>query len=107
MWIYDNHGLRKDFSKIKETTGISNLIDIQTNSYYRFLQHDRSSEERENAGLQRVFRSVFPITDFYNTASLEFVGYRLGEPKYDMDECVLKGGKLCCPHQGNPPSGAL
>jgi len=97
MWIENNQGLRKPFSKIKEVAGVSNLIDIQIQSYNKFLQHDRSPEEREDMGLQGVFKSVFPITDFYDTASLEFVSYRLGDPKYDVDECVLKGATYAAP----------
>ena len=82
---------RKNFAKIHEVIGISNLIDIQLQSYDKFLQKDIDPDKRDNIGLQAVFRSVFPIRDFYETASLEFVGYRLGEPKYDVDECLLKG----------------
>ncbi len=44
-----------------------------------------------SSGLQKVFQSVFPIRDFGETASLEFVKYELGEPKYDVDECVQRG----------------
>ncbi|MBW2123867.1 MAG: DNA-directed RNA polymerase subunit beta, partial [Deltaproteobacteria bacterium] len=97
MSIENGQNLRKDFAKIKEVVGISNLIDIQTRSYSKFLQHDRPPEQREDTGLQGVFRNVFPITDFYDTASLEFVSYRLGEPKYDVDECVLKGATYAAP----------
>jgi DNA-directed RNA polymerase subunit beta len=82
---------RKNFAKIHEVIGISNLIDIQLQSYDKFLQPNADPDKRENIGLQGVFRSVFPIRDFYETASLEFVSYRLGEPKYDVDECMLKG----------------
>jgi len=87
----NNRRLRKNFAKIHEIIGISNLIDIQLQSYNKFLQKDVDPDKRENIGLQSVFRSVFPIRDFYETASLEFVSYRLGEPKYDVDECLLRG----------------
>ncbi|NIQ40188.1 MAG: DNA-directed RNA polymerase subunit beta [Proteobacteria bacterium] len=97
MWTGNSQRLRKDFSKIKEVASISNLIDIQIKSYNRFLQQDRPPDEREDVGLQGVFKNVFPITDFYDTASLEFVSYRLGEPKYDVDECVLKGATFAAP----------
>jgi len=89
--ISNNRRLRKNFAKIHEIIGISNLIDIQVQSYNKFLQKDLDPDKRENFGLQSVFRSVFPIRDFYETASLEFVSYRLGEPKYDVDECLLRG----------------
>ena len=97
MWMQNGQIFRKDFAKIREVAGVSNLIDIQVNSYNRFLQPDRAPEEREDIGLQSVFKSVFPITDFYDTASLEFVSYRLGEPKYDVDECILKGATYAAP----------
>ena len=89
--ISNNRRFRKNFAKIQEIIGVSNLIDIQLQSYDKFLQANVDPDRRENIGLQAVFRSVFPIRDFYETASLEFVSYRLGEPKYDVDECLLKG----------------
>jgi DNA-directed RNA polymerase subunit beta len=72
---------RQDFSKINTTIRIPNLIEVQRESYYRFLQMDRLPEERENIGLQAVFRSVFPINDFRDTAQLDFVEYSIGEWK--------------------------
>ncbi|MFQ5841462.1 MAG: DNA-directed RNA polymerase subunit beta, partial [Thermodesulfobacteriota bacterium] len=89
--IHNSGRFRKNFAKIQEVLGISNLIDIQLQSYDKFLQANVDPDRRENIGLQGVFKSVFPIRDFYETASLEFVSYRLGEPKYDVDECLLKG----------------
>ena len=61
---------RQDFSKIATAVRIPNLIEIQRDSYNRFLQMDMLPEERENTGLQAVFRSVFPIEDFRKTAML-------------------------------------
>src|ERR687898_3276333 len=69
---------REDFSKIKTAVRIPNLIEIQRDSYNRFLQMDLLPEEREPAGLQAVFRSVFPISDFRQTAELDFVEYHIG-----------------------------
>jgi DNA-directed RNA polymerase subunit beta len=90
--LINNSGrFRKSFAKLQEVLGISNLIDIQLQSYDKFLQANVDSDRRENVGLQGVFTSVFPIRDFHETASLEFVSYRLGEPKYDVDECLLRG----------------
>jgi DNA-directed RNA polymerase subunit beta len=89
--IHNGEHFRKKFAKIHEVLGISNLIDIQLESYDKFLQTNVDPDRRENIGLQAVFKTVFPIRDFYETASLEFVGYRLGESKYDVDECLLKG----------------
>src|SRR5947207_9113726 len=69
---------RHDFSKIKTAVRIPNLIEIQRDSYNRFLQMDLLPEEREPAGLQAVFRSVFPISDFRGTAELDFVEFHIG-----------------------------
>src|SRR5918912_73632 len=69
---------RQDFSKIKTAVRIPNLIEIQRESYNRFLQMDFLPEERANIGLQAVFRSVFPIEDFRRTATLDFVEYQIG-----------------------------
>src|SRR5690242_9963543 len=69
---------RVDFSKIATAVRIPNLIEIQRDSYNRFLQMDLLPEEREPAGLQAVFRSVFPISDFRQTAELDFVEYHIG-----------------------------
>ncbi|OGP63843.1 MAG: DNA-directed RNA polymerase subunit beta [Deltaproteobacteria bacterium RBG_13_53_10] len=89
--------VRKDFSKIKEVLQISNLIEVQKRSYDKFLQTDVDLEKREFHGLHGVFRTVFPIKDFYETASLEFVSYRLTEPKYDVEECLLRGMTFAAP----------
>ena len=69
---------RIDFSKIKTTVPIPNLIEIQRKSYERFLQMDRLPNEREDIGLQSVFKSVFPISDFRENSSLEFIEYSIG-----------------------------
>ncbi len=88
---------RKNFSKIKEVLEISNLIEVQKRSYEQFLQANVDAEKREPVGLQAVFKTVFPIKDFYETASLEFVNYRLTEPKYDVEECLLRGMTYAAP----------
>src|SRR5947208_10766486 len=69
---------RVDFSKIKTAVQIPNIIEIQRESYKRLLQMDLFTEERENTGLQAVFRSVFPISDFRGTATLDFVEFQIG-----------------------------
>ena len=83
--------LRKNFARIPQIAGIPKLIEIQSQSYDRFLQMDTAPEDREDMGLQAVFRSVFPIKDFTDTASLEFIKYTLGEEKYSVEECLQKG----------------
>jgi DNA-directed RNA polymerase subunit beta len=72
------HRKRFDFSKIPATIQIPNLIEVQKRSYERFLQMDKLPSEREDGGLQAVFQSVFPITDFRNVSQLEFVDYAIG-----------------------------
>ena len=89
--------VRKDFSKIPRILEIPNLIEIQKESFERFLQTRIEPEKRENVGLQAVFNSVFPIKDFNDTASLEFVGYTLEEPKYDVQECLQRGMTYAAP----------
>jgi len=78
---------REDFSKIKQIAQIPSLIEIQQKSFAQFLQASNSPDEREDLGLQGVFKSVFPIKGFNNTASLEFVSYLLDPPRYDEEEC--------------------
>ena len=87
---------RIDFSKINTTVPIPNLIEIQKKSYERFLQMNRLPSEREDAGLQSVFKSVFPISDFRENSSLEFIEYSIGNW-----EC--KCGKLSGLHHLRKP----
>ena len=89
--------VRKDFSKIPSILSIPDLIEIQKHTFERFLQTNVEPEKREDTGLQAVFNSVFPIKDFNDTASLEFVGYTLEEPKYDVQECLQRGMTYAAP----------
>ncbi len=95
--VTNNLRLRRSFGKIKKIIEIPNLIEIQKRSYQDFLQADVTSDERKDEGLQAVFKSVFPIKDFNETASLEFVAYELGQPKYDVDECHQRGMTYAAP----------
>jgi DNA-directed RNA polymerase subunit beta len=95
--IKTNLRLRRSYTKIGEIAEIPNLIGIQKSSYERFLQSTVDPEKREDVGLQKVFKSVFPVRDYNNTASLEFVSYQLGTPKYDMDECRDRGMTWAAP----------
>ncbi len=74
-----------------------NLIEVQKNSYDQFLQVGATAEAREESGLQGVFKSVFPIKDFSETASLEFVKYEFEPPKYDVEECQQRGLTFAAP----------
>jgi DNA-directed RNA polymerase subunit beta len=66
-------------------------LELQVDSYLKFLQRDVPAASRSDFGLEAVFRSVFPIEDFNKTASLEYVSYIIQDPKYDEDECLAKG----------------
>jgi len=95
--IQNNFRARKSYAKIGKIIDIPNLIDIQKQSYEKFLQKDVPFEKREDIGLQGVFKSVFPIKDFSETSSIEFVSYTLDKPKYDVDECRQRGMTFAAP----------
>ncbi len=82
--------IRKDFGHLRTTAKMPNLIEIQKNSYEQFLQIDTPSDQREERGLEAVFKSVFPIEDHSGAATLEYVKYDFDPPKYDVDECVQR-----------------
>ncbi|HJS33828.1 MAG TPA: DNA-directed RNA polymerase subunit beta [Alphaproteobacteria bacterium] len=89
--------IRKGFGRIPEVAPMPNLIEVQMSSYKAFLQMDGAAEARKPAGLQEVFRSVFPIRDFSERAQLEFVRYELEPAKYDVDECQQRGMTYAAP----------
>jgi len=89
--------LRRNFARINNIIEIPNLIEIQRYSYEKFLQIHTPPEEREDTGLQGVFKSVFPIRDFNQTASLEFVSYHFEKPNYDVNECRERGMTYAAP----------
>ncbi len=95
--VANNLRFRRSFGRIKKIIDLPYLIEIQKNSYDQFLQRDVAPAQRQNFGLQEVFKSVFPIKDFNETASLEFVSYALGEPKYDVEECHQRGMTFAAP----------
>ncbi len=92
-----NIRVRKTFSKNKQVIEIPNLIELQKRSYEAFLLKDVDPDRRNDDGLNGVFKSVFPISDFNNTASLEFVSYTLEPAKYDVDECRQRGMTFAAP----------
>ena len=92
-----NLRIRKSFAKNKQVIDIPNLIELQKSSYEAFLQKDVDPDKRGDLGLNGVFKSVFPISDFNNTASLEFVSYTLEPAKYDVDECRQRGMTFAAP----------
>src|ERR671931_1451271 len=79
--------VRKFFGKIQEVAEMPNLIEVQKASYDQFLQIAEPEGGRPDEGLQAVFKSVFPISDFSGTSMLEFVKYEFEAPKFDVDEC--------------------
>lgn len=83
--------LRHNFGKIKVDIKIPNLINLQRDSYKNFLQSDCDSDKRLDQGLHGVFKSVFPVVDFNKSIQLEYLGYRLEPPKYDVEECLQRG----------------
>ena len=83
--------LTKQFGKIASVHPVPHLLNLQVDSYKRFLQFNNPPASRRDEGLEGVFRSVFPIEDFNKTASLEYVSYDIGTPKYDEAECISKG----------------
>ncbi len=88
---------RKNFGRIRKILDIPDLIDIQTDSYRKFLQQEIAPDKRGNYGLLGAFNSVFPIFDFSGKCSLEFVSYRIGDVRYDMQECIQKGMTYAAP----------
>src|SRR5215203_4949376 len=76
------------FAKLEQGMGMPHLLDIQTRAFEALLQLDAASHDREDIGLERVFKDLFPITDVHENFSLEFVRYSLGEPKYTVEECI-------------------
>src|SRR6187455_2269949 len=89
--------VRKFFGHIKEVAEMPNLIEVQKASYDQFLMVDDPAGGRPDEGLQAVFRSVFPISDFSNSSMLEFVRYEFEPPKYDVDECRQRGMTYAAP----------
>jgi DNA-directed RNA polymerase subunit beta len=95
--IQTNFRCRKNLGRVSRIVEVPNLIDIQKSSYDKFLQTNVPPNEREDVGLQAVFRSVFPIKDFTGTSELVFVSYNLEKPKYDVDECRQRGMTFAAP----------
>ena len=89
--------IRKDFGKLPGVMELPYLLSIQVDSYDKFLQLDREPRNRDEIGLHAAFRSVFPIVSYSGSAALEYVEYRLGEPAFDVKECVLRGITYAAP----------
>ena len=89
--------IRKNFGKRPTILDVPYLLSIQVDSYAKFLQSDKTVEEREDRGLHAAFKSVFPIVSYSGNAALEYVSYRLGEPVFDVKECQIRGLTYAAP----------
>ena len=83
--------IRKNFGKLKESLSITNLIEVQKNSYKELTDSSNIVESNLTKGFDRVFKSIFPIEDLNDKATLEYVSYRLEKPKFDVEECISRG----------------
>jgi DNA-directed RNA polymerase subunit beta len=89
--------IRKSFGRISEVAEMPNLIEVQKNSYDHFLQIGTPYNQRGIWGLEEVFRTVFPISDFSGKATLEYVHYELETPKFDVEECQQRSMTFAAP----------
>ena len=87
----EKKNIRKNFGKLKESLSIPNLIEVQKNSYKELTDNNQQTEAHLIKGFDRVFKSIFPIDDLNDKASLEYVSYRLEKPKFDVEECIARG----------------
>ena len=87
----EKKNIRKNFGKLKESLSIPNLIEVQKNSYKELTDNNNQAEAHLIKGFDRVFKSIFPIDDLNDKASLEYVSYRLEKPKFDVEECIARG----------------
>src|SRR3979490_3626723 len=85
------------FGKLDQGMTMPHLLDIQTRAFESLLQLDAASQNREDIGLERVFKDLFPITDVHENFSLEFKSYALGEPKYSVAECIERDTTYSAP----------
>ena len=83
--------VRRNFGKLKESLSIPNLIEVQKNSYKQLTEYKKDTDQQLIKGFDRVFKSIFPIEDLNDRATLEYVSYRLEKPKFDTEECIQRG----------------
>ena len=87
----EKKNIRKSFGKLKESLSIPNLIEVQKNSYKELTEFKHDVEQHLVKGFDRVFKSIFPIEDLNDKATLEYVSYKLEKPKFDVEECIARG----------------
>ena len=86
----EKKNIRKNFGKLKESLSIPNLIEVQKNSYKELTDFNPDIDQQLVKGFDRVFKSIFPIEDLNDKATLEYVSYRLDKPKFDTEECIQR-----------------
>src|SRR5579859_2955166 len=89
--------IRKDFGKRPSVLEVPYLLAIQLESYLQFLQEDKTPKQRTDIGLHAAFKSVFPISSYSGNAALKYVEYKLGEPPFDVKECIMRGLTYAAP----------
>ena len=87
----EKKNIRKSFGKLKESLSIPNLIEVQKNSYKELTEFKKDVDQHLVKGFDRVFKSIFPIEDINDKATLEYVSYKLEKPKFDVEECISRG----------------
>ncbi len=87
----EKKNIRKSFGKLRESLSIPNLIEVQKNSYKELTEFKNDIEQHLSKGFHRVFKSIFPIEDLNDKATLEYVSYKLEKPKFDVEECITRG----------------
>ncbi len=87
----EKKNIRKSFGKLKESLSIPNLIEVQKNSYKELTEFKQDVEQHLVKGFDRVFKSIFPIEDLNDKATLEYISYKLEKPKFDVEECITRG----------------
>ena len=87
----EKKNIRKNFGKLKEGLSIPNLIEVQKNSYKELTEFKEIVDQNLVKGFDRVFKSIFPIEDLNDKATLEYVSYKLEKPKFDVEECISRG----------------
>ena len=95
--LENRHRIRRSFGSLTSPIKVPHLLKVQLDSFERFLQREVPPDQRSDKGLEAVFRSVFPVSDFSGSSTLEYVHYRLGDPKYSVEECRVRGVTFACP----------
>ncbi len=86
----EKKNIRKNFGKLKEGLSIPNLIEVQKNSYKELTEYKKDIDNHLVKGFDRVFKSIFPIEDVNEKATLEYISYKLDKPKFDVEECISR-----------------